>query len=41
MQALINARFVIFEKKQNRLYYRMNKEYLQYFLKQVEERLGV
>lgn len=41
MQTLISARFVVFEKKQNRLYYRMNKEYIKYFLQQVEEQLNI
>ena len=41
MQSLISARFVVFDKKQNRLYYRMNKEYIKYFLQQVEEQLNI
>lgn len=41
MQSLINARFVTFEKKQNRLYYRMNKKYLQHFFKCTKEKLNI
>lgn len=39
MQALISANFICFEKDNNRLYYKMNTEYLTEFLDAVKERL--
>lgn len=41
MQSLISARFVTFEKKQNRLYYRMDRSYIQLFIDRVKEVLNI
>ena len=39
MQSLLNAKLVSFQKENNRLYYQMNREYLEKLLKQVYEQL--
>ena len=39
MTALINARFVKVEKKNNRIYYSMNKDILENFLNEVNNLL--
>lgn len=39
MQALLCAQLVTFEKENNKLYYKVNEDYLRSFLQQVQERL--
>ena len=39
MQALMNAGFIKFRKENNRLYYSLNREYLEEFLEMTKQKL--